>query len=372
MTKRDYYEILGLSRNASDSEIKKAYRAKAMKYHPDKNPGDKQAEENFKEASEAYEVLKDSGKRKIYDQYGHEGLKGTGYQGFSGFEDVFSSFGDIFSDFFDFGGSGRRQGRAGPRKGANLRYDLEISFMDAVNGKDATIEFEKYISCKDCGGSGAKKGTSPATCPDCRGSGQVVRSQGFFSISTTCGRCHGKGSIIKEKCGKCYGQGKTAEKRKVNAKVPAGVDTGSKLRLTGEGEEGALGGPPGDLYAFIHVKPHEIFKRNGNDVYSEVSISFSQAALGSDIEIPTLDGKGTLHVPPGTQTNALFKMEGAGIPNLRGYGRGEQIIQVVLQTPEKLSERERELFEELAAIRGETIKKKEAGFFQKQWKKMNL
>ncbi len=371
MTKRDYYEILGVRKDVNESELKKAYRGQAIKFHPDKNPDNKEAEEKFKEASEAYEVLKDPKKRQMYDQFGHDGLKGSGFQGFSGFDDIFSSFGDIFGDFFGFeGGGGRGRGRGGPQRGDSLRYDLQISFMDAVQGIETNIEFEKYVSCGQCSGSGAKKGTSAATCPDCRGSGQVVRSQGFFSIQTTCGRCHGKGSVIKEKCKECYGHGKIAEKRKVSVKVPAGVDTGSKLRLTGEGGEGVKGGPAGDLYVIIHVKPHNIFKRNGNDVYSDVDVSFAQAALGAEIEIPSLDGTGKLHVPPGTQTHDVFKMEGAGISHLRGYGRGDQIIQVIVRTPQKISDRERELLQELADIRGEKVQKKNAGFFQKQWKKM--
>lgn len=369
MTKRDYYDILGVSRNASDSELKKAYRAKAMQYHPDKNPGNKEAEEKFKEAAEAYEVLKDPDKKRLYDQYGHDGLKGAGFQGFSGFEDIFSSFGDVFGDFFGFSGSrGRRS--SGPQHGANLGYDLEISFMDAVKGKETAIEFEKYVSCGQCDGTGARKGTSPDVCPDCRGSGQVVRSQGFFSISTTCGRCHGKGKVIRDKCKDCHGQGKKTEKKRVSVKIPPGVDTGSKLRLTGEGEDGVRGGPPGDLYVIIHVTPHEIFQRNGNDIYCEVPISFSQAALGAEIKVPSLDGTGVLHIPPGTQTNSVFKMEGAGVPSLRGFGRGDQVVQVVVRTPEKLSDREKEILEELASIRGEDTRKRETGFFQKQWKKM--
>jgi len=371
MTKRDYYEILGVSRNVAEPELKKAYRARAMKYHPDKNPGNKEAEEQFKEASEAYEVLKDPQKRGLYDQYGHEGLKGAGFQGFSGFEDIFSSFGDIFGDFFGFGSGGRRSS-SGPQRGPNLGYDLTVSFMDAAKGKETVIEFEKHVSCKVCAGTGAREGTTPASCPDCRGSGQVVRSQGFFSISTTCGRCHGKGSIIREKCKKCFGHGKVAEKKKINVRIPPGVDTGSKLRLTGEGEEGAKGGPPGDLYVIIHVEPHKVFKRQDTDIFCEVPISIPQAVLGAKVRVPSLDGEAILHIPPATRTNTVFKLEGAGISNLHGYGRGDQVVQVILETPTKLTERERELFRELAEIRGEKVGEKEMGFFQKQWKKMSL
>jgi molecular chaperone DnaJ len=358
MKKADYYDLLGVNRDASDSEIKKAYRQQALKYHPDKNPDNKEAEEKFKEASEAYEVLRDPDKRRIYDQYGHEGLKGQGFRGFQGFEDIFSSFGDIFTDFF---GSGGRQ-----QTGADLRLDLKISFTEAAFGVNKEVEVNKRTECKTCHGSGCKPGTSPHSCGTCRGTGQIIRSQGFFSMSSTCPQCRGAGQTITDPCKTCHGEGRVLEKKKISVSIPGGVDEGSRLRLRGEGETGPVGIPAGDLYVFIHVEAHDFFHREGYDIFSRMPITFSQAALGAEIEIPLLDGKSrTISVPAGAQTGETYRIQGAGIPHLRGHNRGDQIIQFVLETPKKLSKRQKELFQELADIDGKPVKEILKGFFQK-------
>jgi molecular chaperone DnaJ len=367
MTKRDYYEVLGVNRNASQTEIKKAYRKLAMQFHPDKNPGNKEAEEKFKEASEAYEVLHDNEKRKIYDQFGHEGLSGRGFSGFATFDDIFQSFGDIFEDFFGFGGGARssQRGRTRARAGADLRYDIEIEFQDAAFGKEAEIEVEKYITCIACNGTRSKAGSEPVTCPSCHGRGQVTRSQGFFSISTTCGTCRGAGRIIKELCPSCEGTGRTLRKKALTVKIPPGVDTGSHLRLRGEGEPGENGGPPGDLYVVINVKPHTFFERHEDDLVCQVPISFPQAALGAEIEIPTLENHTTLTIPKGTQTGTVFRIPEAGIKHLRGPGRGDQIVQVVVETPTNLTKEEEELLREMAKLRDTKVKGKKGGFFER-------
>jgi len=355
-TKRDYYEVLGVSRDADDDQIKSNYRKLALKYHPDRNPGDKEAEENFKEAAEAYEVLRDAQKRGIYDQYGHEGLQGTGFSGFRGFEDIFSSFGDIFEDFFGFG-TGRRH-RTAARRGADLRYDLSVSFMDAAFGVDTEIEIEKLETCEACEGAGCEPGTAPENCQHCGGSGQISRSQGFFSIRTTCPYCRGEGQKITHPCEKCRGTGQLERKKKVSVKMPAGVDTGSRLRLTGEGESGMRGGPPGDLYIYVHVEPHDFFKRNNNDVICQIPISFVQATLGDDIDVPTLNGDKNLHIPKGTQAGEVFRFKGEGIPSLRGYGRGDQIIQVMVKTPTGISKKQEALLKEFAALESKKLSSK--------------
>ncbi len=358
MTKRDYYEILEVGRNASESELKKAYRQQALKYHPDKNPDNKEAEEKFKEASEAYEVLRDSEKRRIYDQYGHEGLKGQGIRGFQGFEDIFSSFGDIFSDFF--GGGGQQ------RTGADLRVDVTVSFTEAAFGVSKEVDVNKHTECKICHGSGCKPGTSPRSCSTCRGTGQIIRTQGFFSMSSTCPQCRGAGQTITDPCKTCYGDGRVMEKKKLSISIPSGVDEGSRLRLRNEGEAGPAGIPAGDLYVFIHVEAHEFFHREGYDIYARMPITFSQATLGAEIEVPLLDGKTkTITISAGTQSGATHRTHGAGIPHLRGHGRGDQIIQLIVETPTKLSKRQKELFEELAEIDGKPVKDKLKGFFQK-------
>ncbi len=353
MEDRDYYKVLGVSRNANEEEIKKAYRKVAMQCHPDRNPGDKEAEEKFKFASEAYEVLRDPQKRDIYDRFGIEGLKGTGFTGFRGFEDIFTSFSDIFEDFFGFGRTSQRRSR--PRQGADLRYDLKISFYDAAFGKEDEIEIPKREACEVCGGTGCKPGTSPSQCPSCQGSGQQIRSQGFFTISTTCVQCRGEGQYISHPCKECRGSGWVKKTKKIKIKIPAGVDTGSKLRIRGEGEEGERGGPPGDLFVFLFVEPHEFFVRDGDDIVCQIPISFTQAALGTEIEIPTLNGKKNLSIPRGTENGEILKLKGEGFTKMRGYGRGDLIVQIFVKTPKNLTKRQEEIlreFEEISTKKG--------------------
>ncbi len=348
MEEKDYYNILGVSRGASDEEIKKSYRKIAMQYHPDRNPGNKEAEERFKVASEAYEVLRDPEKREIYDHYGVEGLKGTGFTGFRGFEDIFSTFGDLFEDFFGLGATNRRRPKA--RHGADLRYDLKISFYEAAFGKEAEINIPKNVLCEACNGTGATPGTHPTNCPNCKGTGQVTRSQGFFTISTTCNQCRGEGKFIPHPCKECRGSGKIKRNKKIALKIPPGVDTGSKLRIRGEGEEGERGGSPGDLFVFLYVEPHDFFTRDGDDILCQIPISFTQAALGSEIEVPTLDGKKNLTIPKGTESGGILRIKGEGFPRIRGYGRGDQLIQVIVKIPRNLTKRQEEILKEFEEI----------------------
>ncbi len=370
MYKRDYYEVLGVSRDATDEEIKKAYRKLALKYHPDRNPGDKEAEERFKEAAEAYEVLRDPEKREIYDRYGHDGLEGKGFTGFTGFDDIFSSFGDIFEEFFGFSTGRGRRNRA--RQGSSLRYDLQLTLEEAFFGKEQEIVFHRLDLCEMCQGTGVSPGSQPEVCPTCQGRGQVIRSQGFFQISTTCPSCRGEGQIIRNPCPECKGQGKVQVERKVTVKIPPGVDTGSQLRLRGEGEPGENGGPPGDLYVVIHVREHEFFKREGDDLICEIPISFVQAALGDTILIPTMgDEQGTeLEIPPGSQPEEIIRIQGKGMPSLRGNSRrGDLYVRLQVKIPKKLNERQKELLKEFAeteGIRPSYTRKKGKPF----WKKM--
>lgn len=301
MTTQDYYAVLGLQRNATPEEIKKVYRKLALQYHPDRNPGDKAAEEKFKEASEAYQVLSDPEKRQLYDRYGMEGLKGTGYQGFGAATDIFSAFGDLFEDLLGFGP--RRRSSSRGQQGPDLRYDLSLPFLEACLGKELDIEFDRPELCQKCGGTGGKDGARPSRCPTCQGRGQVLRTQGFLTVGTTCPKCRGEGLIITTPCPTCQGEGRVLAKRRVHVKIPAGVDNGSRLRLQGEGGEGVQGGPPGDLYVFIHVEPHEFFQREDNNIICEIPLSFTQVALGADIDVPTLDGTRALTIPPGTQSD---------------------------------------------------------------------
>jgi molecular chaperone DnaJ len=357
MEDKNYYEILGVSRNATEEEIKKSYRRIAMQYHPDRNPGDKEAEEKFKIASEAYEVLRDPQKREIYDHYGIEGLKGTGFTGFRGFDDIFSAFGDIFEDFFGFGTSPRQRTKA--RQGVDLRYDLKISFCDAAFGKETEIEVPKSVLCEICNGTGAKPGTYLTHCPSCKGTGQVTRSQGFLAIRTTCGQCHGEGRIIPHPCEECRGLGKVRKNKKIQVKIPPGVDTGSKLRIHGEGEEGERGEPPGDLYVFLYVEPHEFFSRDGDDIICQIPISFTQAALGAEIEVPSLNGKKDLSVPKGTESGDIFRIRGEGFQKMRGHGRGDLVIQAIVKTPKNLTKRQEELLKEFEELGRSEEKEKE-------------
>ena len=366
MNKRDYYETLNVSREAGEEEIKRAYRKLAMKYHPDRNPGDKEAEESFKEAAEAYEVLRDREKRQIYDQFGHEGLSGTGFRGFSGFNDIFSSFGDIFEDFFGFGtGMGRSNQ---PRKGNNLRYDMELTLEEAFLGKEEEISFKKWASCEVCEGSGITPGTEPETCRSCNGSGSVIRSQGFFQIKTTCHACNGQGKIITSPCRKCNGTGKVQITKNINLKIPPGVDTGSQLRLRGEGEAGAYGGSPGDLFIVIHVKDHSLFYREGDHLLCEVPISFIQAALGDKITIPVLGQEEFLEVkvPEGTQPGDIITVPEQGMPSVNGRHRGDLVLKCVVKIPKRLNQRQRELLEEFARTEGSKKSKKKGKLFSKR------
>jgi molecular chaperone DnaJ len=355
-TKRDYYEVLGVSRDVASSELKKSYRKLAIKYHPDKNPGNKEAEESFKEAAEAYDVLSDDKKRQIYDQYGHQGLEGAGFSGSRGFDDIFSSFGDIFEDFFGFGSGGRRSGTR-VRRGADLRYDLNLEFMEAAFGIEKKIDLEKAEICPTCGGNGCEPGTKPEFCQYCGGSGQATRTQGFFTVSTTCPSCSGRGKKITHPCSNCKGGGQVLVTKTVSVKIPAGVDSGSRLRLTGEGESG-VGGSPGDLYVFITVKSHEKFTRNDTDVISTVQISFIQAALGDKLKVPTLEGEETLQIPKGTQYGEAFRLKGKGIPSVQGYGRGDQIIQVQILTPTNLNKKQTALLNDFSKLESDKFKNK--------------
>jgi len=355
MDKRCYYEILEIERNASDDTIKKSYRKLALKYHPDRNPSDREAEEKFKEASEAYEVLRDPEKRRLYDRFGHDGLKKSGFSGFQGFDDIFSSFGDIFEDFFGMGGlGGRQRGRSSVRRGADLRYDMNIDLREATFGVEKKITVHKHMPCSACNGSGAAEGTSPQTCSTCQGVGRIAQRQGFFSVATTCPHCRGTGTIITKPCRKCQGSGTQMQDKNLMVKIPAGVETGMQLKLTGEGEPGELGGPPGSLYVFIDVEEDEIFKRYNNDIICQVPISFSQAALGTEIKVPALakePKQEKLKIPKGIQSGDLLTIKGGGIPYLnRGGVRGDQIVQVIVTTPRKLTKRQEELLRELGKL----------------------
>jgi molecular chaperone DnaJ len=340
MAKRDYYEVLGLARNATESDLKKAYRRLAMKHHPDRNPGDKHAEEHFKEAKEAYEVLTDGRKRAAYDQFGHAGVDSAAGAGPAGFGDIFDTvFGDIF------GGAARRGGHA--QHGADLAYDLELSLEQAVAGTTSKIDVQTVVPCRTCHGSGARIGTQPVTCSTCGGHGQVRMQQGFFSIQQTCPRCRGTGKMVRDPCGSCSGQGRVRDRKSLSVKVPAGVDTGDRIRLAGEGEAGPGGGIPGDLYVTIHVKKHPIFTREDCDLYCEVPIGFVTAALGGELDVPALDGRFVLKIPPETQTGRVFRMKGKGVKSVRGPRVGDLLCRVAVETPIHLSREQKDLLREL-------------------------
>lgn len=363
MTKRDYYEVLGIDRSAGADEIKKSYRKLALKYHPDRNKGDKEAEEKFKEAAEAYEVLSNAEKRQLYDRFGHEGLQQTGFTGFRDFDDIFSSFGDIFEEFFGFGS--RRGRRQRVSRGADLRYDLTIDFMDAAFGKETEVEIPRHEPCGECSGTGSKDGAQPGVCYTCGGRGQVTRSQGFFSISTTCPTCQGSGTIITDPCPQCRGIGRVLQTKKLSLKIPAGVETGSRLRLQGEGEPGPPGGIPGDLYVFIEVREHKTFQRDGDNVIAGVPIPYSLACLGGEIDIPTLEGPDVFTIPKGTQSGDHFRIPDKGIPHLRGRGKGDLVVVVYIQTPTKLNKEHEELLRRLAEIEGARVSPKKKGLFSR-------
>ena len=360
---RDFYKILGVNQSATSVEIKKAYRKKAMKYHPDRNPNDKQAEELFKEAAEAYEVLGEDGKRRIYDQYGEEGLQSSGYSGPRSYEDIFSSFSDIFEDLFGFSTSQRRQ--QGPAKGSDLRYDITISFMEGAHGVDKEIEYMRPETCWTCEGSGCRPGYKPEACSTCDGKGQVIHSQGFFRVSTACPHCRGTGEKISEPCVDCDGHGLVEKKKKLALKIPAGVDSGARMRVSGEGESGRKGGPAGDLYVFIQVEPHEYFQREGNIIFLKYPLSMSQASIGCEVDIPTINGEKKLTIPEGTQPGRRFVLKSEGIPSLRGGQVGDMVVEVDVQTPIKLTSRQHELLQEFDQIEKEKADKDDSGFFKK-------
>jgi molecular chaperone DnaJ len=350
--KRDYYEVLGVQRGATEQEIKSAYRKLALQFHPDRNPNNPDAEEKFKEASEAYAILADSEKRGMYDRFGHAGLGGAG--GGTGFDaTVFQDFSDIFGEFFGFGdlfGGGRGGRRTRAQRGADLREDITIEFEEAVFGAEKKISYRKHETCDSCGGSGSAHGKAPTTCRSCGGRGQVRYQQGFFSIARTCPSCQGTGSVVSDPCTKCKGEGRVVQQKTIDAKIPAGVEDGTRIRFSNVGEAGTHGGPPGDLYVVLHVKEHSFFERHGNDLYCMVPISFTQAALGTEIQVPTLEGDHTLKIPEGTQSGTSFKLRGKGVPVLNGHGKGDLFIEVRLQTPTKLTKRQRELLQELQGL----------------------
>jgi molecular chaperone DnaJ len=349
-TRRDYYEILAVERKASDTEIKSAYRKLALKYHPDRNPGDKKAEEHFKECAEAYAILADPEKRAAYDRFGHAGVASAGGAGgfdptvFTGFEDILGGLGDIFG-FGDLFGGARRRG--GPQRGADLRYDLEITFEEAFTGSETSIQIPRQENCETCHGSGAAAGSSPTVCNLCRGAGQVRTQQGFFTVARTCPQCRGTGKLITNPCKTCRGAGRVTKERKITVKIPAGIATGQQLRLQGEGEAGAAGGPPGSLYVVISVQEHEFFRRDGVNLFCEIPVSFPTIALGGEIEVPTPDGTENVKVPEGTQTGTTLRLRGKGMPDVNGRGRGDLFATVQVMTPKKLTKEQRQALEQL-------------------------
>ncbi|PZR06282.1 MAG: molecular chaperone DnaJ [Archangium gephyra] len=359
-TKRDYYEVLSVERTADGEVLKKAFRKLAMQYHPDRNPGDKDAEEKFKEASEAYEVLSDADRRARYDRFGHQGVEGFG--GGSGFNNVNINdiFGEIFGDIFG-GGRGRRGGR---NRGADLRYNLELTFEEAAFGTDVTVKIPRPRRCETCEGTGSKS-KQRRQCPTCGGAGEVRFTQGFFAVARTCTQCNGAGAVVADPCKDCKGSGKTESVSELSVKIPAGVDTGTRVRLAGEGEPGEQGGPSGDLYVVVHVKEHPLFHREEFEVFCEVPISFVQATLGTQLEVPTLDGMVKMKIPEGTQSGKVFRLKGKGIPHLQSNGRGDQHVRVVVETPQNLNSKQREILTQFAEASGENVNPQSKSFFDK-------
>lgn len=382
MAKRDYYEVLGVERNAPEEEIKKAYRKLALKHHPDKNPGDKSAEERFKELGEAYEILSDPQKRAAYDQYGHAafdpraragaGAPGGGvWTNWGGFHDPYDLFREVFgsggagSIFEEFFGGESRRDPTGAQRGADLRYDLELTFEEAALGCDKEVGFERLEACEACRGTGAESGSGVKTCSLCAGRGQVVTSRGIFSIAQACPRCEGAGRVIEHPCRACRGAGRRERRAKVTLKVPAGVDTGTRLRSAGNGEAGLRGGPPGDLYVVLHVRRHELFQREGDDLLCEVPISFVQAALGAELQVPTLAGPAYIRIPPGTQTGTVFRLKGKGVRNVQGYGAGDLHARVIVEVPARLNTAQRAKLEEFAAACDPSVNPRAKSFLDK-------
>ncbi|WP_022852555.1 molecular chaperone DnaJ [Thermodesulfatator atlanticus] len=364
MNEKDYYQILGVSRNASQEEIKKAYRRLARKYHPDLHQGDKEAEERFKQISEAYEVLSDPEKRAIYDARGHRGLHERGYEGFSDVEDIFSTFSDIFEEFFGirFGGGSRQRRR--PRRGADLSYEITVSLEDVYFSREIPFEIERYEECAACQGTGLAPGATPQYCPTCKGRGHVVHSEGFFRLSTTCPTCHGAGTLITDPCPACKGEGRVRKKKKLKIRIPAGIEDGAVIKIAGEGEAGIFGGPPGDLYLKVHVLEHEIFKREGQNLVLEVPISVIDAILGTELEIPTMEEEVKVKIPPGVQPDDTLALEEKGLPDWRSGKRGDLILRFKVEIPKDLTRRQVELLKEFQEIE----KEKRQGFFKKLWK----
>jgi molecular chaperone DnaJ len=371
MAKRDYYDVLGVKKSTTSDELKQAYRKLALKYHPDRNKGDEQAAEHFKEATEAYDVLNDPQKRQIYDQFGHAGLERGGYRpGFSSFEDIFSMFGDIFGgrggifeEFFDFGGRGNTRMRV--QRGASLKCDLEISLREAYAGVEKTIDLKRPEVCDTCSGSGAKPGTSPKVCATCKGLGEVQQSQGFFSLRTVCPNCRGNGEAIESPCTTCRGSGRYPRKRQITVRIPSGVQDNTQMRVSGEGEPGYNNGPSGDLYCIIHVRPHPLFERHEDDLVCEIPIAFSQAALGAKIDVPSMNQKVLLKIPQGTQTGRIFRMKGLGMPNMYGHGQGDLLIKVKIETPRNLTPKQEQLMREYAKMEEKNVSPERKSFFEK-------
>ncbi len=369
MAKKDYYEVLGVDKKASADDIKRAYRRMAMKYHPDKNPGDKEAEARFKECAEAYEVLSDPTKRQQYDQFGHEGLRGAGMHDFSrmNVDDIFSMFGfdDLFGGIF---GGRRRSGtgrQAGPTRGFDLETAVELTLEEVAQGAEKTIEFTRQDTCGECSGSGAEKGSSPEPCSTCGGKGQVARGGGFFQMVSTCPQCSGTGKVITKPCKKCRGTGRVPKKRKVSIKIPPGVHEGQGIRVANEGEPGRGGGPRGDLYCYVRLRRHEFLERDGNNLVAAVPVSFTQAALGATIDVPSLNGTQQLKVPPGTQYGNVFRIKGKGLPDLRTHRTGDQLVQIVVETPTRLNSKQEELLREFAKTENKNVSPKAVGFLEK-------